>query len=183
VVQGIHASHSQVSSLPWVKSPYILGMLHSVFPHWVVLLLNGEQANGMSRQLQGVKTTEGRHPVESNGLDSVLSPVFERLGVQQTLAWLQGMRFQGHPHPTAGHPVLFEQLHRVLGRRRITGSLKYLPQDAGKTLSCKSVRVGLCVPSFRGSVRSHLCMVKRKQNRKRITKIKGDQSLAYRRLR
>jgi hypothetical protein len=86
-------------------------------------------------------------------------------------AWLQGMRLQGHPHPTSGHPVLLEQLHRVLGRRRITGSLQHLPQDAGKTLSCKPVCVGMCVPSFRGFVRSHLC--KGKSKRKRITKIKG----------
>jgi hypothetical protein len=42
----------------------------------------------MSRQLQGVKTTEGGQPVESNRLDSILSPVPERLGVQQTPAWL-----------------------------------------------------------------------------------------------
>jgi hypothetical protein len=63
-------------------------MLHSVFPHWVVLLFSGEQANGMSRQLQGVKTTEGGQPVESNGLDSILSPVFEGLEVQRTPAWL-----------------------------------------------------------------------------------------------
>jgi hypothetical protein len=74
----------------------------------------------------------------------------------------------------------YKQLHRVLGRRRITGSLKYLPQDAGKTLSCKSIRVGMCVPSFRGSMRSHLCTVKHKQKRKRITKIKGNQGLDYR---
>jgi hypothetical protein len=63
-------------------------MLHLVLPHWVVLLFRGEQANGMSRQLQGVKTTEGRQPVESNGLDNILSPVSERLGVQRMLAWL-----------------------------------------------------------------------------------------------
>jgi hypothetical protein len=31
----------------------------------------------MSGQLQGVKATKGRQPVESNGLDSVLSPVSE----------------------------------------------------------------------------------------------------------
>jgi hypothetical protein len=86
------------------------------------------------------------------------------------LARLQGMRLQGHPHPTAGYPVLLEQLHRVLGRRRITGSLQYLPQNAGKTLSCKPVRVGLCVPSFRGFVGIHLCKGKRKRKRKRITK-------------
>src|SRR6187455_463711 len=94
-IQGIHASHRQVSSLPWVKSPYILGMLHSVFPHWVVLLFSGEQANGMSRQLQGVETIEGGQPMESNGLDSILSPVSERLRVQRMPAWLQGMRLQG----------------------------------------------------------------------------------------
>jgi hypothetical protein len=47
-IQGIHALHCQVSSLPWVKSPHILGMLHSVLPHLVVLLFGGEQANGMS---------------------------------------------------------------------------------------------------------------------------------------
>jgi hypothetical protein len=63
-------------------------MLHSVFPHWVILFFSAEQANGMSRQLQGVKTTEGRQPMESNGLDSVLSPVSKRLRVQRTLAWL-----------------------------------------------------------------------------------------------
>jgi hypothetical protein len=102
----------------------------------------------MSRQLQGVKATKGRQPVESNGLDSVLSLVSERLGVQRTPAWLQGMMRQGHPHPTTGYLVLLEQLHRVLGRRRITGSLNHFPQDAGKALSCKSVRVGMCVPSF-----------------------------------
>jgi hypothetical protein len=73
--------------------------------------------------------------------------------------------------------VLLKQLHRVLGRRRVTGSLKHLPQDTGKTLSCKSVRVGLCVPSFRGSVRSHLCMVKRKYKEKEL-KIKRDKNSA-----
>jgi hypothetical protein len=127
-------------------------MLYSIFPHWVVLLFRREQANGMSRQLQGVKATKGRQPVESNGLDSVLSPVSERLRVQRTPAWLQGMRLQGHPQ-TAGYPVLLEQLHHVQGRRHITGSLQHLPQDAEKTLSCKSIRVGMCVPSFRGYVR------------------------------
>jgi hypothetical protein len=124
--------------------------------------------------------TEGRQTVESNGLDSVFSPISERLGVQWTPTRLQGMRLQGHPHPTTGYPVLLEQFHRVLGRHRVTGSLKYLPQDAGKTLSCKSVRVGMCVPSFRGIVRSHLCKGKRKRKRKRITKkIKGNQCLAF----
>jgi hypothetical protein len=156
------------SGLPWVESPHILGMLHSILPHWVVLLFSGEQTNGVSGQLQWVKATKGRQPVESNGLDSVLSPVSERLRVQQTPAWLQGMRLQGHPHPTTGYPVLLEQLHCLLGRRRITGSLKYLPQDAGKTLSCKSVCVGLCIPSFRGIVRSHLCKGKRKRKRKKL---------------
>jgi hypothetical protein len=48
-----------VTSLPWVDSPDILGMLHSVLPHWVVLLLRGEQANGVSGQLQGVESAEG----------------------------------------------------------------------------------------------------------------------------
>jgi hypothetical protein len=43
---------------------------------------------GVSGQLQGVKITEDGHPMESNGLDSVLSPVFERLGVQRTPTWL-----------------------------------------------------------------------------------------------
>jgi hypothetical protein len=126
-----------------------------------------------------VKATEGRQPVESSGLDSIFSPEFERLGVQQTSARLQGMRLQGHPHPTTGYPVLLEQLNRILGRHRITGSRQHLPQNAAKTLSCKSVHVGMCVPSFRGFVRSHLCKGKRKRKRKTITKIKGDQCLAF----
>jgi hypothetical protein len=82
----------QVSSLTWVDSPYILGMLHSVLPHWVVLLLHGEQANGVSRQLQGVESAEGGQSVKSNRLDSILSPVSKRLRVQRTPAWLQGVR-------------------------------------------------------------------------------------------
>jgi hypothetical protein len=87
-IQGIHAPHRQVGSLTWVDSPYILGMLHSVLPHWVVLLLRGEQTNGVSGQLQGVKTTEGGQSVKSNRLDSILSPVSKRLGIQRTPAWL-----------------------------------------------------------------------------------------------
>jgi hypothetical protein len=67
-------------------------MLHLVLPHWVVLLLREEQTNGVSGQLQGVETLEGGQSVESNRLDSILSPVPERLGVQRTPAWLQGMR-------------------------------------------------------------------------------------------
>jgi hypothetical protein len=78
-------------------------MPHLILPHWVVLLFSGEQANGVSGQLQGVKATKGRQPVGSNGLNSVFSPVSERLEVQRTPAWLQGMRLQGHPHPTAGY--------------------------------------------------------------------------------
>jgi hypothetical protein len=129
-----------------------------------------------------VKTTKGRHYVKSGGLDSIFSPESKRLGVQQTLARLQGMRLQGHPHPTAGYPVLLEQLHRVLGRHHITGSLQHLPQNAGKTLSCKSVRVGMGVPSFRGFMRSHLCKGKRKRKRKRITKIKRKLVLGFSRV-
>jgi hypothetical protein len=161
-VQGIHAPHCQVSSLTWVDSPDVLGMLHSVLPHWVILLLSGEQANGVSGQLQGVESAEGGQSVKGNRLDHILSPVSKRLRVQRTPAWLQGMRLQGHPHPTAGHSVLFELLHRVLRRRRVTGPLKHLPQDTGKTLSCKPVSVGLYTPFARGSVRSHLCTFKRK---------------------
>jgi hypothetical protein len=52
---------------------------------------------------------------------------------------------QGHPHPIAGHSVLFELLHCVLRGCRISGPLKYLPQNAGKALSCKPVSVGQCV--------------------------------------
>jgi hypothetical protein len=101
-----------------------------------------------------MKATKGRQPVESNGLDGIFSPESERLRVQRTPARLQGMRLKGHPHPTAGYPVLLEQLHRILGRRRIPSSLQYLPQNAGKALACKSVRVGMCVPSFRGREKS-----------------------------
>jgi hypothetical protein len=50
--------YCQVSSLTWVDSPDVLGMLHSVLPHWVVLLLSGEQANGVGGQLQGVESAE-----------------------------------------------------------------------------------------------------------------------------
>jgi hypothetical protein len=81
-----------VSSLTWADSPYILSMLHSVLPHWVILLLRGEQTNGVSGQLQGVETTEGGQSVKSNRLDSILSPVSKRLRVQRMPAWLQGMR-------------------------------------------------------------------------------------------
>jgi hypothetical protein len=42
--------------------------------------------------------------------------------------------------------------------------------------------VGMCVPSFRGLVRSHLCKGKRKRKRKRIKKIKVDWGLAFPRL-
>jgi hypothetical protein len=126
-VQAIHAPHYQVSSLTWVDSPDVLGMLHSVLPHWVVLLFSGEQANGVGGQLQGVESVESGQSVKSNRLDRILSPVSKGLRVQRTPAGLQGMRFQGHPHPTAGHSVFLELLHRVLRRRRVTGPLKYLP--------------------------------------------------------
>jgi hypothetical protein len=41
--------------------------------------------------------------------------------------------------------MLLELLHRVLRRRRVSGPLKYLPQNAGKALSCKPVSVGQCI--------------------------------------
>jgi hypothetical protein len=72
--------------------------------------------------------------------------------------------------PYSGVPSAPRTAAPRTGRRRITGSLQHLPQDAGKTLSCKSVRVGTCVPSFRGIMRSHLCKGKRKRKRKRIIK-------------
>jgi hypothetical protein len=161
-VQGIHAPHCQVSSLTWVDSPDVLGMLHPILPHWVVLLLCEEQANGVGGQLQGVESVESGQPVQSNCLDRILSPVSKRLGVPRTLAWLQGMRLECHPHPTAGHSVLLELLHHVLRRCHVSGPLKYLPQNTGEALSCKPVSVGQCIPFVRGSVGSHLCTVKRK---------------------
>jgi hypothetical protein len=63
--------------------------------------------------------------------------------------------------------VLLEQLHRILGRRSITCSLQYLPQDEGKALSCETVCVGICVSSVSGYVGSHLCKGKCKRKTKR----------------
>jgi hypothetical protein len=56
--------------------------------------------------------------------------------------------------------VLLELLHRVLRRRRVTGPLKYLPQNTRKALSCKPVSVGQCIPFVRGSMGGPLCTVK-----------------------
>jgi hypothetical protein len=63
-------------------------MLHSVLPHWVVLLLSGEQANGVSGQLQGVESVESGQSVKGNRLDNILSPISKGLRVQRTPAWL-----------------------------------------------------------------------------------------------
>jgi hypothetical protein len=68
--------------------------------------------------------------------------------------------------------VLLEQLHLVLGRRGVTCSLQYFPQDEGKTLSHEIVRVGKCVPFVSGYVGSHLCKGKCKR-KEREQKIKG----------
>jgi hypothetical protein len=65
-----------------VESPHILGVLNPILPHWVVLLFSGEQANGVGRQLQGMKVAEGCQHVQSRGLNSILIPETERLGVQ-----------------------------------------------------------------------------------------------------
>ena len=88
-----------------------------------------------------MESAESSQSMQSDRLDRVLRSVSERLGVQRAPAWLQGMRLQSHPHPTAGHSVLLELLHRVLRGCRVSGPLKYLPQNAGKALSCKSVSV------------------------------------------
>jgi hypothetical protein len=144
-VQSIHAPYGQVRSLSWVDGLDILGMLHPILPHWVVLPFGGKQANGVGSQLQRMESTESSQPMQSDRLDRVLSSVSKRLGVQRAPAWLQGMRLQGHPHPTAGHSVLLELLHRVLRGCRVSGPLKYLPQNAGKALSCKPVSVGQCI--------------------------------------
>jgi hypothetical protein len=137
----------------------------------------------MSGQLQGVKATKGRQPVESNGLDSVFRPVSEGLGVQQTPAWLQGMRLQGHPHPTVGYPVLLEQLHHVLGRPRITGSLQHLPQNAGKP-SRASPSVWECAFSPSENSWEVICVrVSVSEKKKKNYKNKGNQCLAFLRLR
>jgi hypothetical protein len=113
-------------------------------------------------QLQGMESAEGSQSMQSDRLDRILCPVPERLGVQGAPAWLQGMRLQSHPHPTAGHSVLLELLHRVLRGCHVSGPLKYFPQNAGKTLSCKPVSVGQCIFVIEGSMGSHLCTVKRK---------------------
>jgi hypothetical protein len=81
-VQSIHAPYGQVRSLTWVDSPDVLGMLHPILPHWVVLPFRGEQANGVGRQLQGMESAESGQPMQSNRLDRVLSPVSKGLRVQ-----------------------------------------------------------------------------------------------------
>jgi hypothetical protein len=68
--------------------------------------------------------------------------------------------------------VLLEQLHRVLGRCSVTRSLQYLPQNAGKALSCETVCVRMWAPSISGYVGSHLCKGKCKRKEKE-PKIKG----------
>src|SRR5687767_4330877 len=93
-VQGIHAPYGQVRGLSWVDGPDILGMLHPILPHWVVLPLSGEQANGVGSQLQRMESAESSQSMQSDRLDRVLYSVSERLGVQRAPAWLQGMRLQ-----------------------------------------------------------------------------------------
>jgi hypothetical protein len=63
-----------VSGVSGVESPHILSVLNPVLPHWVILLLSKEQANGVGRHLQGVKSTEGCQYVQSRGLYSVIGP-------------------------------------------------------------------------------------------------------------
>jgi hypothetical protein len=80
-VQSIHAPYSQVHSLTWVDGPDVLGMLHPILPHWVVLPFGEEQANGVGSQLQGMESVESGQPVQSNRLYRVLSLVSKRLRV------------------------------------------------------------------------------------------------------
>jgi hypothetical protein len=127
-----------------------------------------------------MESTESGQSMQSDRLDRVLSSVSKRLGVQGVPAWLQGMRLQGHPHPTTGYSVLLELLHRVLRGCRVSGPLKYLPQNAGKTLSCKPVSVGQCIPSSEDPwevICVRLSVSKRKRIIKRTRKIKLSLSL------
>jgi hypothetical protein len=62
-----------------VESPHVLGVLNPILPHWVILLLSGEQANGVGCQLQGVKSAEGCQHMQSSGLNSILGPETEGL--------------------------------------------------------------------------------------------------------
>jgi hypothetical protein len=101
-VHDIHAPHCQVSSLTWVDSLDVLGMLHSVLPHRVVLLLSGEQANGVGGQLQGVESVECGQPVQSNRLDRILSPVSKGLRVQRSASLAAGDEAPGSSSPYSG---------------------------------------------------------------------------------
>jgi hypothetical protein len=137
--------------MPRVESPHILGVIILILPHRVILFFGGEQADWVGRHLQRVKSIEGCQHVHGCGLYSVIGPETERLRVQRTPSWLQGMRLQSHPHPTVRYLVLLEQLYRVLGRCGVTRSLQYLPQDEGKSLSCETVCMGNAFPPSVGT--------------------------------
>jgi hypothetical protein len=155
-------------------------MLHPILPHWVILPFGGEQANGVGSQLQRMESTESGQPVQSDRLDRVLSSLSKRLGVQRAPAWLQGMRLQGHPHPTTGHSVLLELLHRVLRGCRVSGPLKYLPQNAGKPSRASPSVWDSAFPSSEDPwevICVRLSVSKRKRIIKRTRKIKLSLSL------
>jgi hypothetical protein len=112
-------------------------MAHAVTPHGIILLLSGEESQGVHHHLQGMVATESRQSLHGYCLNGVVCPESNRLRIKRTPTRLKGMSLQRQPDPTTRYPMLLIQLHRVQRGRRVTGGVKHFLQDGGEAIARK----------------------------------------------
>jgi hypothetical protein len=133
-----------------MHGPHILHVAHSVAPHGVIPLLNGEESQWVHYHLQGMVAIEGRQGLHSCSLGGVICLEYNSLEVKGTPTWLQRVRLQSQPDSATGHPMPLVHLHRVHRGCRVTDGGEHLPQDGRETLMGKVVGTKTNVSSADG---------------------------------
>jgi hypothetical protein len=123
-------------------------MAHTVAPHGVIPLLNGEESQWVHHHLQGMVAAESRQGLQSYRLGGVVHPESNSLGVKGTPTWLKWVSLQSQPDSATWHPMLLVQLHCVQRGHRVIGGVKHLPQDGRKTLMRKEIGTETSVSSI-----------------------------------
>jgi hypothetical protein len=65
-----------------MHGPHILGVAHSVAPHWIIPLLSGEEAKWVLQHLQRVVSAEGHQGLQCRGLSGVIRPESDNFGIK-----------------------------------------------------------------------------------------------------
>jgi hypothetical protein len=112
---------------------------HTLTPHRVALIPNGEQGDGGAVEAQQVMLTELHEGLVGSALQSVIEVVAPSCGEPSHHAWVAGVSWDVNVDLAASTPELMVQMTTVHGSHCVAKVVQHVPEQCGKTEAVQPV--------------------------------------------